>query len=71
MIEKHEIRKWDLNDLFPTLDSEELKKAFEQIDADVTKMENWKDKLDPMMDVEGIGAGGVRLHGPSRWTLPR
>ncbi len=52
MTETYKTGKWNLDDLFPSLDSKELKDAFEQLEADVSKYESWNGKLDPDMDVE-------------------
>jgi oligoendopeptidase F len=48
----YSLGKWDLSDLYPAHDSAEMKKAFEELEAQITAFEAYRDKLDPQMDVE-------------------
>ena len=52
MTETYKQGLWDLKDLFPSHKSEEMEAAFKELDVQVAEMESWRDKLDPMMDVE-------------------
>ena len=48
----YELGKWQLDDLFSSHDSEELKAAFEKLEKDVAEFEGLREKLSPTMDVE-------------------
>jgi oligoendopeptidase F len=48
----YSLGKWDLSDLYPAQDSAEMKKAFEELEAQITAFETYREKLDPEMDVE-------------------
>lgn len=48
----YEIGKWNLDDLFPAHNSEEMKAAFEELETRVADIETYRDKLSPEMDVE-------------------
>jgi oligoendopeptidase F len=48
----YELGKWDLDDLFPAHDSDEMNDAFQMLDSQVSKFEGYREKLSPEMDVE-------------------
>ena len=49
----YELGKWNLKDLFPAHDSDEVKQAFADMEAKVTEIEEkYRGKLSPDMDVE-------------------
>ncbi len=52
MTNQYEMTPWILDDLFPAHDSSEMKKAFKDLETKITKFEDWRDKLNPTMDVE-------------------
>jgi oligoendopeptidase F len=48
----YSLGRWELNDLYPGQDTPEMKKAFEELEAQITAFEAFREKLDPQMDVE-------------------
>ncbi|MGD2026565.1 MAG: M3 family oligoendopeptidase [Anaerolineales bacterium] len=48
----YELGTWKLDDLFPAHNSEEMKKAFEELETRVAGFEGYREKLSPEMDVE-------------------
>jgi len=51
-LKTYSIKKWDLGELFPGLDSPELQAAFDHVEEQVTSFEGVRDKLKSDMDVE-------------------
>lgn len=50
----YSIKKWDLSELFPAIDSPELQAAFDKVEEQVTSFEGVRAKLKPDMDVENF-----------------
>ncbi|MGZ9165304.1 MAG: M3 family oligoendopeptidase [Anaerolineales bacterium] len=50
----YSIKKWDLGELFPAIDSPELQAAFDNVEEQVTSFEGVRGKLKPDMDVENF-----------------
>ena len=50
----YSIKKWDLSELFPAIDSAELQAAFDKVEEQVTSFEGVRAKLKPDMDVENF-----------------
>ena len=48
----YELGKWTLDDLFKAHDSEGMQEAFKTLEAQVEKLETYREKLKPNMDVE-------------------
>ena len=44
--------KWDLADLFPSHDSQQMEEAFAKIDSAVKDFEGFREKLSPNMDID-------------------
>jgi oligoendopeptidase F len=50
----YSIKKWDLSELFPAIDSPELQAAFDNVEEQVTSFEGVRANLKPDMDVENF-----------------
>lgn len=48
----YSIKKWNLGELFPAIDSPELQTAFDNVDEQVTSFEGVRGKLKPDMEIE-------------------
>ncbi|HEX9840436.1 MAG TPA: M3 family metallopeptidase, partial [Anaerolineales bacterium] len=48
----YSIKKWDLGELFPAIDSPELQAAFDNVEEQVTSFEGVRGKLKPDMEIE-------------------
>ena len=48
----YELGKWTLDDLFTAHDSEGMKEAFKTLETQVEKLETYRERLNPNMDVE-------------------
>ncbi|HKJ28034.1 MAG TPA: M3 family metallopeptidase, partial [Anaerolineales bacterium] len=62
----YELGKWRLDDLFTSHDGEEMKAAFEKLEADVAEFEGLREKLSPTMDVEEFMAAVEQQEASSR-----
>jgi oligoendopeptidase F len=51
-INTYSVKKWDLSELFPGLDSPELESAFDNVEEQVASFEGVRGKLTPDMDAE-------------------
>src|SRR5688572_854523 len=51
-ISTYSVKKWDLSERFPGLDSRELESAFDNVEEQVTSFEGVRDKLNPDIDAE-------------------
>ena len=51
-INTYSVKKWDLSELFPGLDSPELESAFENVEEQVASFEGVRNKLKPDIDAE-------------------
>jgi oligoendopeptidase F len=50
----YSIKKWNLGELFPAIDSPELQAAFDNVEEQVTSFEGVRGKLKPDMEVENF-----------------
>jgi len=50
----YSIKKWDLGELFPAIDSPELQAAFDNVEEQVTSFEGVRGKLRPDMEIENF-----------------
>jgi oligoendopeptidase F len=50
----YSIKKWDLGELFPAIDSPELQAAFDHVEEQVTSFEGVRGKLKPDMEMENF-----------------
>jgi len=68
----YELQKWDLTDLMPSSQPEDIEKAFKAFDKSIKKVEAWRTKLKPgiagkaflqiLDDIEASGRTGLRLY---------
>lgn len=52
MAKEYTLSPWNLDDLFPGIDSKEMKQAFKTLEAYADEFEGWRDKLSPDMEFE-------------------
>ena len=51
-IQTYAVKKWDLGELFPAFDSQELEGAFDNVEEQVASFEGVRNKLNPDIDAE-------------------
>ena len=66
-INTYSVKKWDLNELFPGLDSPELESAFDNVEEQVSSFEGVRAKLNPDIDLEKAILDKIEVNRTREW----